>query len=222
MNTAINNIFNHKKPDHDKLAAFGFVSDGECLTYTVPIAEGQFLMTVDIKNGEVYTKVVDSSTGDEYILHRTAGAAGAFVGMVREAHDAVLSEIAECCFKDEIYKSVQTHELFARVREKYGCEPEFLWKKFPDCSVLRRKDTNKWFAAIIVVSRRKLGLDSDEPVEIVDLRMSPEELEKAIDNRTIFAGYHMNKKHWITIPLDGSLSIEELMFMIDESYKLAR
>lgn len=33
-------------------------------------------------------------------------------------------------------------------------------------------------------------------------------------------GYHMNKKHWNTVTLDGSIPKEELKLMIDESYAL--
>jgi predicted DNA-binding protein (MmcQ/YjbR family) len=33
-------------------------------------------------------------------------------------------------------------------------------------------------------------------------------------------GYHLNKKHWITVTLDGSVPEEELKRMIDESYAL--
>ncbi|GGG71517.1 hypothetical protein GCM10010918_28830 [Paenibacillus radicis (ex Gao et al. 2016)] len=33
-------------------------------------------------------------------------------------------------------------------------------------------------------------------------------------------GYHMNKKHWNTVMLDGSLTEEELQSMIDHSYDL--
>ena len=33
-------------------------------------------------------------------------------------------------------------------------------------------------------------------------------------------GYHLNKKHWITVTLDGSVPDAELMKMIDESYAL--
>ncbi|MGO4729285.1 MmcQ/YjbR family DNA-binding protein [Paenibacillus sp. 2KB_22] len=33
-------------------------------------------------------------------------------------------------------------------------------------------------------------------------------------------GYHMNKKHWNTITLDGSLSNEDVYFMIDHSYDM--
>jgi len=34
------------------------------------------------------------------------------------------------------------------------------------------------------------------------------------------AGYHMNKEHWNTITLDGSIPEEELLSWIDESYAL--
>ena len=33
-------------------------------------------------------------------------------------------------------------------------------------------------------------------------------------------GYHMNKRHWNTITLDGSIPDEDLKAMIDESYTL--
>jgi len=33
-------------------------------------------------------------------------------------------------------------------------------------------------------------------------------------------GYYMNKKHWNTITMDGSIPDEELIRMIDESYNL--
>ena len=36
------------------------------------------------------------------------------------------------------------------------------------------------------------------------------------------AGYHMNKEHWNTITLDGSIPEEELLSWIDESYSLVR
>ena len=47
---------------------------------------------------------------------------------------------------------------------------------------------------------------------------------KAIELREEFAcvlpGYHMNKKHWNTIVVDGSVSTRQLMEWIDHSYDL--
>ena len=33
-------------------------------------------------------------------------------------------------------------------------------------------------------------------------------------------GYHMNKRHWNTITLDGSIPDDEILAMIDDSYNL--
>ena len=51
--------------------------------------------------------------------------------------------------------------------------------------------------------------------------------EKAIELReeypdAILPGYHMNKKHWNTIIVDGSVPKKLLMEMIKESYQLVR
>ncbi len=36
----------------------------------------------------------------------------------------------------------------------------------------------------------------------------------------ILPGYHMNKEHWNTIRLDGSVPEEEILAWVDESYEL--
>lgn len=215
-------FFHNRKANPEKLLAYGFDWDNSGYCCTAEIAEGHFLLVVSISDsGEVRTQVVDKETGDEYILHRTAKATGAFVGMVKADYEAVLAEIAEKCFDPDVFKSEQAKQIIAYVREKYGDELEFLWKKFPDNAIWRRKDTNKWYAAILTVSARKLGQDSDEVMEIIDLRMKPEEIVQIVDNQTYFPGYHMNKKHWITICLDGSVPTDEICGRMDISYQLA-
>jgi len=48
--------------------------------------------------------------------------------------------------------------------------------------------------------------------------------EKVTDLREEFScvqpGYHMNKKHWNTVVVDGSVSDEQLMAWIDHSYDM--
>ena len=63
-----------------------------------------------------------------------------------------------------------------------------------------------------------INLDIDPSM---NLKCNP---DMAIDlreaNPTIIPGYHMNKKHWNTIVLDGSLSKRLILEMIDHSYEL--
>lgn len=55
----------------------------------------------------------------------------------------------------------------------------------------------------------------------VNLKCNPLE---AIELRDVFSavspGYHMNKRHWNTVMLDGSLPASEIQRMIDNSYAL--
>lgn len=49
--------------------------------------------------------------------------------------------------------------------------------------------------------------------------------EKAIELReewpdTVLPGFHMNKKHWNTVIVDGRLSNKQLLEMVDDSYRL--
>ena len=122
----------------------------------------------------------------------------------------------------QVFKSEQAKDIISYIKNTYGDELEYLWQKFPNNAVVRRCDNKKWYAAILTISRKKLGFDSDETVEIIDLRLNPEEMETTVDNIKYFPGYHMNKKHWITLCLDGTVHTKEIFARIDNSYKLAK
>ncbi len=215
-------IFVHKKANPEKLKAYGFSDQNGEYKFSMEILNGEFQLEIKIdKNGISDTMLTEKQNGEEYILYKTK-ATGSFVGNVRREIGKVLAEIAEKCFDTAIFKDEQTINLIQYAGEKYGSEPEFLWEKFSDNAVLRRKDTEKWFAVLLTVSRRKLGLDSDETVEIIDLRMQAENIPALVDGKKFFPGWHMNKKHWFTIILDGSVSFEEICKRIDESYNLAK
>lgn len=217
-------VLKGKSPDFEKLVAFGFTYDGEIYSYLTKILNDQFELqiTVASPSGEVNTKLTDLTTCDLYTLHLVEAAGGAFVGAVRAEYERVLTEIADKCFYKDVFKSDAAHGVIKYVKAKYGDELEFLWEKFSDNAVWRRKDTNKWYAVLLVVSKRKLGLDSDEIVDIIDLRVDPQVLPTLIDGKKYFAGYHMNKKNWMTICLDGSVSVDEICDRLDKSYILAR
>lgn len=207
----------------ERLLPFGFSEEKGRYLYSAPCMDGLMRFTAAIEqDGTVCTQMTDTGSGEEYVLHRVPGAQGAFVGQVRDEHDRILGEILSACFEPDIFQSDQAREIIAYVRETYQNELEYLWKRFPNNAVVRRSDTQTWYAAVLTVSRRKLGLDSDEIAEILDLRGRPEEITALVDGKTYFPGYHMNKKNWYTICLDGSVSTEELYKRIDASYILAK
>ncbi len=213
----------YRRVNFKKLVPFGFTEREGGYEYENDIANGQMKLTVRIeKSGKLYSEVTDKDTGEEYILHRVEGAVGSFVGQVRLDLEETVERISAACFEPEVFKSKVTKAVIAYCLKKYGDSPEHLWERSPDNAILRRRDNKKWYAAILTVKRSKLSGDSDREVEIIDLRLPPEEMEKTVDGVKIFPGYHMNKKHWITICLDGSVDIKEICARIDESYILAK
>lgn len=215
-------IFQYKSPNFEKLRAYGFLDCGGEQVYHTNIFDAQFLLTVRItKDGAVKTELLDSLTEEPYTLHLVEDAAGEFVGRVREDYTRVLTEIADRCFEKDVFRTEASHALIAHVRAKYGDELEFLWARLSDAAILRRKDNDKWYAVLMTVERKKLGMQGEGKVEILDVRADPLEAELIVDNERIFKGWHMNKKHWITLPLDGTVPLEELIERLEESWFIA-
>ena len=52
-----------------------------------------------------------------------------------------------------------------------GTEPDYPFDEDFWTAVLRHKGSRKWFAVMMRVSRRKFGIDSDEAVDIVNLKI---------------------------------------------------
>ena len=105
------------------------------------------------------------------------------------------------------------------VRDYLLSKPE-AWEDFPfypDVAVMKVK--NKMFATLSPANTKEIEEHSNH--YRMNLKCDPHE---AIQLRDVFdsvlAGYHMNKKHWNTIILNGEVPMGELQRMIDNSYAL--
>ena len=214
-------VFKFKRAVWDKLLHYGFEKCGESVIYRTLICDCLRLTVAVDESGNIKTEVRDTETEEPYTLFLVDGAAGEFVGKVREEYTKVLEDIAENCFETQIFRCENTSKIIEYARRNYGDEAEYLWEKFPDNAVLRRRETGKWYAVILTVPYCKFGIESEGTVEVIDLRMEPEELEKIVDGKTYFRGWHMNKKHWVTMLLDGSAPYEEIIERLNKSYDLA-
>ncbi|MWN05695.1 MmcQ/YjbR family DNA-binding protein [Gilliamella sp. Pas-s95] len=97
---------------------------------------------------------------------------------------------------------------------------DYPFKKFPDYKVLRHKRNGKWFGLIMLVEKNKLGFRSNDMVEIIDVKSDPELISIIKNSSGLLPAYHMNKNHWITIMLDGSISFEQITNLLNYSYDL--
>ena len=61
----------------------------------------------------------------------------------------------------------------------------------------------------------------DEFPSRINLKCDPERaVELREEHAAVTPGYHMNKRHWNTVALDGSLSSKLVRELIDHSYEL--
>lgn len=114
------------------------------------------------------------------------------------------------------------NRVFDYVSEQYGSEPEYLWAKDPDSAVLRHKGTKKWYAILMDIPRRYLGLAGEEHIDIMNVKCTPAVREIMLAEGSAYPAYHMNKQHWISLPLDGSLEFETIVSLVCESYELTK
>ena len=215
-------FFLRRRKSDNKLLDYGFVREADGYQYVTSVMDGQFSLYVLVdENGTVTTRMIERDTGDEYSLYKVTSSVGAFVGEVRSACEAVLADIAQKCYEPDVYQSEQARAIIEYVRDKYGDELEFLWEKLSTTAIWRRQDTKKWYGLVFTIDKKKLGFDDHEIVEAIDLRLSPEQMAQTVDGKRYFPGWHMNKKTWYTMLLDGSVPTKELCRRIEESYRLA-
>ena len=105
------------------------------------------------------------------------------------------------------------------IRRKYKTKPEYPWRRYPEYAVFRHEDNNKWFALQAVVSGDKVGLRDSEYVDVINLKVDdPFFRDMMIREEGIMPAYHMNKMHWISVRLDGTVPEEKVFELIDMSF----
>lgn len=214
----LSNMIFYKKASKNLLLKYGFKENNNEYKYEKNIMDDSFKVIV-IYYDNLFSKVIDNSTNDEYLLVDAKDATGNFVGKIKNIYDDIIKDIVDKCFVNDIYKTKQSKKVIEYIKSKYDSDLEYLWD---DCNAIaRNKSNDKWFILFMVISKNKLGDYDSNKVEVVNLKYPTDRIDKLVDNKKIFKGYHMNKKHWITIVLDNKLNDDELLRLIDISYILS-
>lgn len=66
---------------------------------------------------------------------------------------------------------------------------------------------------------KKLNTLNKGNVEIINLKVPPEEVKKLIEREDIYPAYHMNKKHWVSVCLNRTVLDSEIFSLIVKSYE---
>lgn len=234
-------MFNRHRPDFDKLLAYGFVPQNigqqdeqgteqqnqnqkkKAFYFTQNICDDAFQVQVTVfADGQSSSLVMDLLDEEEYINVRIPSVQGGFVNSVREAYQAVLADIVASCFIPTRFANEQTNRLADWLLSEFGDEPDAPFAKYQETGVFRNPDTQKWYALITQVTKRTFepnlsDIEGKQKIEIINIKVDSDTISNLHQENGIYPAYHMNKKHWVSIVLDDSLSDERLFQLLSKS-----
>ena len=103
----------------------------------------------------------------------------------------------------------------------YGTSPDYPFDDLLETAVLRHGNNRKWYALVMRVSRRKFGLDSDEGIDVVNLKMPTEMFGSFGAADGVYPAYHMNKLHWISVLLPDAPD-DVVRFLVNASFEVTK
>ena len=211
-------IFKSYQLNQEKARSYGFLESSGVWTYSCQILQGDFVMNVSITTDNVSFQVFDQETGDLYPQVHMQSMTGSFIVSVREACLEILYQIRKDCFDAQDFICPQTKRIVTQVQEKYSNQLEYLWEKSPDTAVLRHEGNKKWYAVLMRISWDKLEKGREGLVEAVNLKH--DQVADLISKKGIYPAFHMNKRYWISVALDDTLSDKKVLELMEKSWNL--
>lgn len=104
------------------------------------------------------------------------------------------------------------------ILETYHAAADHPWAAYPCHTVFRHPANRKWFALVMELPRKALGLAGEGSLDAVNLKCDPRLIGSLLGEAGFFPAYHMSKQNWITVALDGSVPDEKLKTLLDMSY----
>ena len=105
--------------------------------------------------------------------------------------------------------------------DTYGTSPNYPFDEDFETAVLRHADNRKWYAIVMKVSRRKFGFDSDDVIDVVNLKLPTEMFGSFGAADGVYPAYHMNKLHWISVLLPDAPD-DVLQFLVNVSFETTK
>ncbi len=215
-----NNIFRGYIPDFNKLKDYGFLFSGNTGHFEKLFKDNLFKAIIKISSDGIITgSVYDTENKGEFLPLRLECSKGAFVNEIRTEYENILSDIRNKCYQKTYFVYAQSNRITEKINKKYGSRPEFLWDKFKGSGIFRNPASKKWYAAILDTSGTKFELETDETVEVINLKLSPNHTEKLLRQKGFYPAYHMNKKYWISVILNETVNDDFIMNLVEESYR---
>lgn len=219
-------VFERKKIVPERALGFGFTRRGDGLFYSRDFLSGDFRAEIRVApDGSVSGRVIDLMNDEEYAPLRAEGMRGAYVSGVRAAYAAILEEIADRCCDEYLFASEQANRIVREIKARFGVSPDFPFDedRYRTAGVFRHGDNGKWFGLLMPVKKSVLEGESDPgKVDVFNLKITPEKIPDLWKTDGIYPAYHMNRKYWISVALDGRVGDDLALELIAESFRLTK
>lgn len=214
-------IFKRSKILYDKLIPYGFKKENDTYIMTKLILNDTFKVEVKVEKDRVKVSVYDLDYGAEYTNYRLDHP-NSFAYQVKEAVDSILVDIKNKCTMPRAFISDQANAIARLIFEEYGDQPNFEWDDAPGYATFHHNDNHKWYAIIMNIDRSKLEPKKKDMIEIINVKLDPLKITDLLRKEGFYKAYHMNKKNWISLILDGTIKDQDIMALIYESYNLTK
>ena len=221
MANKIAKILQNKKFNPIKLIVFGFQYVGNTYLYVKTFEDYKLQLTIAIsETTSMSTKMVDLTSNKVYTKHLSDNEIDDYDQQIKKSYEMLLMEIIDKCFYS-IYKSPQVQDLIDYVADTYVHNLIFSEHHHYNISFWNRSDNKNIYGLLMTIPKSRLGLESHEEVDAITLRVSIDSFRFLVNHKNIFPGFPIRGKNWITIVLDYSISSEQIISLIDDSYCLA-
>ena len=105
--------------------------------------------------------------------------------------------------------------------DAYSTSPDHPFDDWMESAVLRHADNKKWYAIALRVSRGKFGFDSDEVIDVVNLKLPTEMFSSFGAADGVYPAYHMTKLHWISVLLPDAPD-DVVQFLVNVSFEVTK
>ena len=223
-----NELFRRLRPNIQRLIEYGFIEQSGIFQYQTKLEDTGMYAVITVDNSAVSGSVLDEFTDEEYIAVHTIGKKGNFATKVKTAYLACLSDIARNCFEKMMYSSIQANIMHEWMINQLHDTADHPFTKSHnskrtvdnDFTAYKPSGCDKMYALMFTIDKRKLNKVCKETlVDAVNIKVEPSKVDDLLQLPGFYPAYHMNKKHWVTAILDGTINdktIKELLLKARE------
>ena len=222
-------LFRRLRPNEQYLIQYGFRKQDGIYRYQTKLEDTGMYAIIIVDGNSVSGRVLDDLTNEEYVVVHTVGKKGNFATKVRTAYLSCLEDIAKNCFDKVMYSSIQANTMHEwMITELHDIANHPFTKSLNgnrttdnEFTSYKSSDSDKMYVLMFSIDKHKLDNGCDESyIDAMNIKVEPSKIGDLLQLPGFYPAYHMNKKHWVTAILDGTIKDETLKELLSKARDL--